>query len=123
MLRGVKSIKVNAEELAQILVAARRNSLDLGRTDLGHRISAAMRSACPHPGEIQKFMTVLLKPGQSIDAHSHKRHAVIWYPDSGHLRYIAPGELHNVATVKVERLSVAMLVSVVVNGETHTAQS
>ena len=109
---------------------ARRNVLDIGRCKLGQHISAAMRRACPVPGQDwDKFMTVLLPPGKGIAKHQHKRHTILYYPRScyglvvegrkwrlqaGSMHYLPPGTNHAVfaATIPgVERLSVAMLIS------------
>ena len=85
-----------------------------------------MRARFPFTGhEWDKYLTVYLKPGQDIPAHEHKRHAVLWYPEStsvvvagqemklaaGEMIYLEPGTTHSVPRVTVERLSVAMLVS------------
>ena len=95
-------------------------------TELGNRIARAMRRYFGVPGTVwDKYLTVFLKPGQHIAAHSHKRHAVLWYPEAteilvkgielsvlaGEMIYLPPHTLHEVPRVTVERLSVAMLVS------------
>lgn len=103
----------SAVDLDHIWYMARRHANDLGRSVIGKQLSCAMYKACPVAGEVTKFLSVLLRPGQEIKPHSHKRHAMIWYPD-GRIKYIAPGTVHDVPRVTVERLSVAMLVSRVV---------
>ena len=95
-------------------------------TELGYRIAKAMRRHFPFSGQDwDKYLTVYLTPGQDIPAHSHKRHAVLWYPEptsvlvdakeremlAGEMIYLPPQTLHSVPRVTVERLSVAMLVS------------
>ena len=95
-------------------------------TELGGRIATSMRARFPIPGwSWDKFLTVYLKPGELIQPHHHKRHAVLWYPREttvliskqeqrcadGELIYLPPFTVHEVPRVTVERLSVAMLVS------------
>ena len=95
-------------------------------TELGNRIATSMRKRFPFVGhQWDKYLTVYLKVGQDIPAHSHKRHAVLWYPRSttvvvekleqtlgdGEMIYLPPQTLHEVPRVTVERISVAMLVS------------
>ena len=80
-----------------------------------------MMAACPAQGEPVKFMTVKLEPGERIDAHQHKRHAVLFYPEStnahiiikpkaGTMLYLPPGTVHTVPRVERHRLSIAMLI-------------
>ena len=117
------------ETLATLIEAAGkpRRSLDLGRLSIGKMIGEIMRSACPVPGRSwDKLLTVMLKPGEFVQPHQHKRHLVMFYPESaepiileqipyhikaGEILYVPPFTLHAVAPVKYPRLSVAMLVS------------
>jgi hypothetical protein len=96
-------------ELEQVWAMAKRHANDLGRSEIGDRLFDAMYAACPVHNQVSKFLSVLLRPGQEIAPHKHRRHAMLWYPD-GAIRYIAPGTVHGVLRVTVQRLSVAMLV-------------
>lgn len=80
-----------------------------------------MMAACPAQGEVVKFMTVKLEPGERIDSHQHKRHTVLFYPEStnahiiikpkaGTMIYLPPGTGHAVPQVERHRLSIAMLI-------------
>ena len=94
--------------------------------ELADKIGLVMRSKCPVPGAgWDKFMTVLLEPGERIDEHAHKRHTVLFYPracepleiagkpftpDAGQVIHLPPNVPHAVPKVSRARLSVAMLV-------------
>ena len=84
-------------------------------------LAAMMRHACPIKGDSwAKFIRVELGPGDTIPAHAHKRHLVMYYPQqadpiiitpsAGSLLYLSPGTLHAVPVVDRDRLSYAMLV-------------
>ncbi len=86
-------------------------------------LAAAMRAGVPKKGEDwDKFIAVLLKPGENIKAHKHVYHTVLYYPEScepivftptaGAILYLPPGTKHSVPVVKDARLSAAMLVKV-----------
>ena len=122
-------------ELAELWRHARRHANDLGRSELGGRLATNMRISCPVAGSTwSKFLTFLLMPGRGLSSHKHQRHAMLWYPQetvlvvagenmrcaTGSLLYLPPNTPHHVPPSTVERLSVAMLVSEPVNGETHT---
>lgn len=128
LLRGVNSFELCQAERDHIWSMARRHALDLDKSELGERLKFAMQSQCPVAGEITKFLTVIKKPGQSIPEHQHKRHLIMFYPqacepiyvrgvpvelEAGMILYLPPLTPHKVLRCKVERLSVAMLVSAV----------
>lgn len=84
-------------------------------------LAAAMRAGVPRKGEDwDKFIAVLLKPGENIKAHKHVYHTVLYYPEdcepvvfeptAGAILYLPPGTVHSVPQVKDARLSAAMLV-------------
>jgi mannose-6-phosphate isomerase-like protein (cupin superfamily) len=78
------------------------------------------------PGEITKWMTVLLgartEQGSHIQEHAHPEHTILFYPkatfvevggervdvQAGEVIYIEPSERHGVPEVKSPRLSCAM---------------
>ena len=118
--------KSDLQELVTVAAKPRR-SLDLDRLPLGKAIGKVMRSACLVPGTgWDKLLTVMLQPGEFVQPHKHKRHLIMFYPESaepiilekiphhiepGEILYVPPFTLHAVAPVKYPRLSVAMLVS------------
>ena len=80
-----------------------------------------LRKKCPIPGEEwDKYIAVLLSPGEKITTHAHKRHTVLFYPEdadpvtitpkAGTVLYLPVDTFHSVAPVERARLSVAMLV-------------
>lgn len=84
-------------------------------------LAALMRNACPITGDSwSKFMRVELKAGDTIPAHEHRRHTVLYYPQAadpiivtpgaGSLVYLSPGTTHAVPNVDRQRISFAMLV-------------
>ncbi len=86
-------------------------------------LAAAMRAGVPRDGTAwDKFIAVLLKPGENIKKHKHVYHTVLYYPEScepivfeptaGAILYLPPGTKHSVPRVKDARLSAAMLVKV-----------
>jgi len=123
----LKPFELTDAGIADVRKSAEKHPLELGKTELGSRIAHAMRSACHVSGDDwDKFMTVLLRPGESVDGHKHKRHTILYYPEGcevmateeiiicpgrGTMIYIAPEIWHSVPTTKDTRLSVAMLVS------------
>ena len=85
-------------------------------------IYRVMRRAYEGPGEVQKFMRVKLEPGERIDSHQHRRHAVLYYPEAtnahiiikpqpGTIVYLPPGTIHSVPQVERHRQSIAMLIA------------
>jgi len=122
-----KLLELSFDQRSNLRVLANNHPLELAKTKLGGVIAQAMRAACPVTGfDYDKFMTVLLKPGEQIAEHSHKRHAILFYPELcdpvivngkcvypelGEIIYIKPGVKHRVGIVEKPRLSVAMLVS------------
>ena len=125
---AVNALRLTWDEIKTIRIGAKRNALDIGRTPLGQRIARIMRGVCLVEGDSwDKFMTVLLQPGDQIKLHSHKRHTLLFYPEvcepllvgstclfpgAGTVIYIAPGVEHGVPFIKKRpRLSIAMLVS------------
>lgn len=85
------------------------------------KLAYKMRAACPLPGgEFDKFMQVELSPGQRVAHHAHKRHAVLYYPETadklivypeaGTMLYLPPGTFHEVPPVLTHRISIAMLI-------------
>lgn len=124
---------LNAAEIDDLYACAEVHPMHFVKTkpDLAAKIGAAMRPACPEPGDDwSKLMCVLLQPGMSIDTHEHRRHTVLFYPDGtndplrveipagyreiypdfGTVLYLPPGTPHSVPAVRTRRLSVAMLV-------------
>jgi len=113
-------------EIVTLQKAAQKHPLTIRQTDLGKAIALTMRRACPVSGkEWSKFMTVLLKPGEGVPRHQHKRHTILYYPEActpvfvagyqvqpyrGMILYIHPEVEHRVEPVAESRLSVAMLV-------------
>ncbi len=120
-------INLTAAEIEELKIGAEKHPLELAKTELGSTIAKAMRSACPVPGDTwDKFMTVLLEQDEEIPTHSHKRHAILFYPEQsehllvaglmvfpavGGVLYFPPGIEHSVPPVTRTRLSIAMLVS------------
>ena len=128
MLRGVNSFELCESEREHLWAMARRHANDLGRSELGARLSHAMRAQCPVAGSVTKYITVLLAAGKDIPLHQHKRHLIMFYPEScepivvngipveleaGSILYVPPLTPHNVPQCRVDRLSVAMLISAV----------
>ena len=122
-----KTLELSFDQRSNLRIAAQKHPLEVAKTIVGGVIAQAMRAACPVPGDTwDKFMTVLLEPGEEIKVHSHKRHAILFYPELcdpvivngkcvypelGEILYIKPGVRHRVGKVDKPRLSVAMLVS------------
>jgi hypothetical protein len=120
-------IKLTDEQLAELKSAAEKHPLALHEIPIAATIGLAMRCACPVLGcDWDKFMTVLLQPGESISSHQHKRHTILYYPEdcepvvvngeviepkAGQIMYMEPGVVHHVPKVTRTRLSVAMQVS------------
>ena len=118
---------LNDLEIVLLKEMAAINALSISRAKRFDKLALRMRQACPVPGEEwDKFMTVLLQPGEEIKIHAHKRHAILYYPEAvskividqvviyparDTLIYIRPGKLHSVLPSIRPRLSVAMLVS------------
>ena len=84
-------------------------------------LARLMRHACPVEGHSwSKFLRVELGPGDTIPAHEHRRHTVLYYPQAadpvivtpgaGSLVYLSPGTTHAVPLVDRPRVSYAMLV-------------
>ena len=114
-------------ELAELWRHARRHANDLGRSELGGRLATNMRHKVPVFGSTwSKLITFRLDAGKGLTTHEHKRHAVIYYPQSClvviadeprhvpaySMLYLPPHTPHMVPPHEVERLSVAMLVDV-----------
>lgn len=124
MLKHQQLFKYEREELQ---IMAQKHPLEFAKTEMGRVVAKAMRRACPVPGDTwDKFMTVLLEPGESVAPHKHTRHAILWYPDdcesivvngeivpikANQVIHMEPGVEHSVPCVAYRRLSVAMLVS------------
>jgi hypothetical protein len=121
-----RKIKLPRKQLIELKIAAENHPLELRALPFVSSIGLAMRCACPVPGgDWAKFMTVLLKPGEQVKSHQHKRHAILFYPEdcdpvvingkvihpkAGEVHYLKPGVVHHVPPVTRTRLSVAMLV-------------
>lgn len=84
-------------------------------------VAKLMRGLCPVPGyDYRKLMIVELKAGERVAPHSHKGHAVLYYPSdaepiqiepkAGTIIYIPPGIRHSVPPVTMDRVSFAMIV-------------
>ncbi len=80
-----------------------------------------LRSKFPIPGdEWDKYIAVLLSPGEKITTHAHKRHTMLYYPEdcdpvlitpkAGTMVYLPCDTFHEVPKVQRARLSMAMLV-------------
>ena len=94
----------------------------MNRLIKGHsELARMMRAGVPKNGDDwDKFIAVLLKPGEKIKSHKHVYHTVLYYPEScepivitptdGAILYMPPGTEHEVPVVKDARMSVAMLV-------------
>jgi hypothetical protein len=123
----MRKINITDEQLAELKIAAEKHPLALLEIPFTATIGLAMRCACPVLGcGWDKFMTVLLQPGEGVPSHQHKRHAILFYPEdcdpvvvngeviepkAGQIMYMKPGVVHHVPPVTRTRLSVAMLVS------------
>lgn len=84
-------------------------------------LARMMRAGVPKNGDDwDKFIAVLLQPGENVKPHKHVYHTVLYYPEScdpvvftptsGAMVYLPPGTEHEVPPVENARISVAMLV-------------
>lgn len=126
-MRRCGIVVISDAEAAELLECAHVHPMALHNSYALRGLRSAVRQCAEGvPGEVTKWMTVLLgagtEQGSRIDEHTHVEHTILFYPratfvevegaridvGAGDVIYIEPGERHGVPAVKSPRLSCAM---------------
>ncbi len=124
--RVCKSYLISAEDAVELMRLAKIDAEEIAKTDRWHSLAKVMRAECPVLGDDWHKLLAVWKPiGGEVPHHAHREHVMLFYPqvcdpiliegvpfhpDKGTMLHINPWTHHNVPSVTIERLTIAMLV-------------